>query len=134
MSFSISLPGCGFCKKLKPDYSAAATELKPNYLLAAIDVNRPENAKVRRMFNITGFPTLIYFENGIAKHTYDGENTKNGIVTFMKNPTAPPPTKPTEPDWASDENSEIVHLQTTNFDSVLMDEKSAMVMFYAPCK
>lgn len=127
-------PWCGFCKKMKPDYSAAATELKPDYLLAAIDVNRPENSKVRRMYNITGFPTLIYFENGALKQTYEGENNKEGIVSFMKNPNAPPPTKAKEPDWASDPNSEIVHLMSSNFDSVLVDEKSALVMFYAPCK
>lgn len=127
-------PWCGFCKKLKPDYSAAATELKPDYVIAAIDVNRPENSKVRRMFNITGFPTLIYFENGAQQHVYEGENNKEGIVSFMKNPTAPPPQKPKEPDWSTDPNSEIVHLMSSNFDSVLIDEKSALVMFYAPCK
>lgn len=127
-------PWCGFCKKLKPDYSAAATELKPDYVLAAIDVNRPENSKVRRMFNITGFPTLIYFENGAERHVFEGENNKDGIVSFMKNPTAPPPPKAKEPDWSTDPNSEIVHLLNSNFDSVLIDEKSALVMFYAPCK
>lgn len=47
---------------MKPDYSAAATELKGQGILAAIDVNRPENAAVRKFYNITGFPTLLYFE------------------------------------------------------------------------
>lgn len=127
-------PWCGFCKKLKPDYSAAATELKNSgYVLAAMDVNRPENSKIRKMFNITGFPTIIYFENGVQKSIYEGENNKDGIVSFMKNPNAPPPTKQKEADWASDPNSEIVHLLSSNFDSVLVDEKSALVMFYAPC-
>lgn len=125
---------CGFCKKLKPDYNAAATELKPDYILAAIDVNRPENAKIRKMFNITSFPTIIYFENGAVKHEYNGENNKDGIIAFMKNPTAPPPKKEQEPDWSSDSNSEIVHLMSSNFESALKDEKSALVMFYAPCK
>jgi hypothetical protein len=47
---------------LKPEYSAAATELKPKYVLAGIDVNKPENSVLRKMYNITGFPTLLYFE------------------------------------------------------------------------
>ena len=55
-------PWCGYCKKLKPDYSAAATELKGQAIIAAIDVNRPENAVIRKQYNITGFPTLLYFE------------------------------------------------------------------------
>lgn len=55
-------PWCGFCKRLKPDFSQAATELKKDYVLAAIDLNRPENSALRRQYNISGFPTLLYFE------------------------------------------------------------------------
>ncbi|XP_055596873.1 protein disulfide-isomerase A5 [Uranotaenia lowii] len=125
-------PWCGFCKTLKPEFSAAATELKPKYILAAIDVNRPENSIIRKQYNITGFPTLLYYENGRMKHTFDGENNRAGIVAFMKNPAAPPPDKPQEVDWASEPNSEIVHLTSANFEPALKDEKSALVMFYAP--
>ena len=49
----------------------------------------------------------------------------------MQNPNAPPPVKPKEPDWAS-EDSEVVHLSTSSFEPALKDEKSALVMFYAP--
>lgn len=127
-------PWCGFCKQLKPDYSAAATELKPDYVMAAIDVNRPENAKVRKTHNITGFPTLLYYENGEMKFTYEGENNKAGLVAFMRDPTAPSTVKPKESDWASEADTEIVHLTSDNFEAVLKDEKSALVMFHAPCK
>lgn len=127
-------PWCGFCKQLKPDYSAAATELKPKSILAAIDVNRPENAMIRKTYNITGFPTLLYYEGGQMKYTYEGENNKAAIVKFMQNPTAPPLAKPKEADWASETDSEIVHLTSSNFEPALEDEKSVMVMFYAPCK
>lgn len=55
-------PWCGFCKSLKPEYAAAATELQGYAVLAAIDVNRPENAVIRSQYNITGFPTLLYYQ------------------------------------------------------------------------
>lgn len=55
-------PWCGFCKTLKPEYAQAATELDGHSILAAIDVNRPENAGIRSQYNITGFPTLLYYE------------------------------------------------------------------------
>ena len=55
-------PWCGFCKTLKPEYSAAASELKGTHILAAIDVYRPENIALRVKFNISGFPTLLYFQ------------------------------------------------------------------------
>lgn len=50
------VPWCGFCKRMKPDYSKAATELKAQggYLMAAMNVERQENAPVRKLFNITG--------------------------------------------------------------------------------
>lgn len=31
-------------------------------LLAAIDVAKPGNSKMRQLYNITGFPTLYYYE------------------------------------------------------------------------
>lgn len=54
-------PWCGFCKTLKPEYAQAAKDLRGEAVMAAIDVNRPENAAVRQIFNISGFPTMLYF-------------------------------------------------------------------------
>lgn len=123
-------PWCGYCKKMKPDYSAAATELKGQAILVAIDVNRPENAVIRKHYNITGFPTLLYFENGAMKFNYEGDNNKESIVNFMKNPSQPTE-KPKEPEW-SDTASEVVHLTAQTFDDYLKTEPSALIMFYAP--
>lgn len=51
----------------------------------------------------------------------------------MENPTeAVVTSQAEEPDWASDSNSEIVHLSDSSFEPALKDEKSAVVMFYAP--
>lgn len=55
-------PWCGFCKTLKPEYVSAAKELENHSILAAIDVNKPENAILRTLYNITGFPTLLYYQ------------------------------------------------------------------------
>ena len=38
------LKGCGYCKKLKPEYSEAATKLKSSAVLAAMNVD--DNVKV----------------------------------------------------------------------------------------
>jgi protein disulfide-isomerase-like protein len=95
-----------------------------------MDMEKPENNKARKLFNITGFPTLLYFEDGISKYTFEGDNTKDGIIAFLYNPSKPV-LKQKEEEWATDKNSEIVHLTTGNFEMILKDEKSAIVMFYA---
>lgn len=66
------------------------------------------------------------------KRIYEGDNNKAGIVTFMHNPSAPSPIKPKDSDWAAEASSEIVHLSTANFEPALKDERSVLVMFYAP--
>ncbi|XP_021948419.1 protein disulfide-isomerase A5 [Folsomia candida] len=125
-------PWCGFCKKIKPDYVAAAEELKEeDGILAAIDVNMPENGPVRQKYNITGFPTLLYFRNGQMKQQFEGENNKEGIISFMRDPSAPKVEKPKDAEW-SDEPSEVVHLTTSTFDTTIKENPSVLVMFYAP--
>ena len=69
-------PWCGHCKRMKPDYQAAATEMKGKAVMAAMDVNKPENTPISRKYNITGFPTLLYFEGGELQYPYPGGNNK----------------------------------------------------------
>ncbi|XP_013389215.1 protein disulfide-isomerase A5-like [Lingula anatina] len=123
-------PWCGFCKRLKPDYAAAATELKGHSVLVGMDVDKPEMMPVRQEYNITGFPTIVYFENGKKKYNYGGQNNKEGIISWMKNPE-PPKEPEKEAEWA-DEETEVVHLQDSNFDEYVKDHPSVLVMFYAP--
>ncbi|CAF5138214.1 unnamed protein product, partial [Rotaria sp. Silwood1] len=57
-------PWCGHCKRLKPIYAEAATDVRGKYILAGMNVDKAENYRIRRQFNITGFPTIIYFDKG----------------------------------------------------------------------
>ena len=66
-------PWCGHCKKMKPEMAEAAREVKGQYILAGMDVDTPDAFGVRETFNITGFPTIIYFENGQQKFDYSGK-------------------------------------------------------------
>ncbi|XP_041371887.1 probable protein disulfide-isomerase A4 [Gigantopelta aegis] len=123
-------PWCGFCKRLKPEYSAAATELKSEAVLVGIDVDKPHHMNLRAEYNITGFPTLVYFEKGKMKMRYGGENDKAGIVSWMKNPQ-PPKQPEKESEWA-DEESDVAHLDDDSFSEFIKKESSVLVMFYAP--
>ncbi|CAH1775049.1 unnamed protein product [Owenia fusiformis] len=123
-------PWCGFCKRIKPDYASAATELKGESVMAGMDVDKPENMNVRTAFNITGFPTILYFEKGQMKYKYGGENTKDGLVSWMRDPQ-PPKEPEKEAEWSDAEN-DVEHLTDENFDTFTADKESVLVMFYAP--
>ncbi|KAL0902335.1 hypothetical protein ABMA27_000231 [Loxostege sticticalis] len=128
-------PWCGYCKTLKPEYVSAAADLKGEALLAAIDVAKPGNSKIRSQYNITGFPTLLYYEKGQLRFPYNGENKRQAIVDFMRDPTTQMQQQGKKKDDADEswsENTDVVHLSADNFDSVLSKAKNALVVFYAP--
>ena len=54
--------------------------------MAALDVTKPDNGMVGKKYNITGFPTLLYFQDGAMKYPYPGDNNKAAILEFLKNP------------------------------------------------
>ena len=53
------------------------------------------------------------------------------IIKFLEDPTAAPVTKPKETSWA-EEPSDVIHLTDSSFDEFLLNEPSALIMFYAP--
>lgn len=125
--------GCGYCKKLKPDFSEAATEVKPNGILAAANCDLPENVALKRTYNITGFPTLIYFKEGKMQFQYGGEMTKSSLIEWMEDPH-PPKEKEPEKSWADEGDVHVTFLTDDSFDSFLETHNAVLVMFYAPCK
>lgn len=95
-----------------------------------MDVDTYEGYPIREKFNITGFPTLIYFENGEEKYRYQGKHDKDSLVEWMRNPApSTPPAK--EEEW-SDIPSDVVHLKDDTFDDFIANNPSVLVMFYAP--
>lgn len=104
--------------------------MKGKHVIVAMDMDKTENNPARRIFNISGFPTILYFENAIPKYTFEGDSTKEGLINFLQNPSEPP-VRQRDEEWAEDANSEIVHLTSKNFDIILREEKSAMVVFHA---
>ncbi|XVF83229.1 hypothetical protein PTKIN_Ptkin16aG0117500 [Pterospermum kingtungense] len=79
-------PWCWHCLALASEYAAAATELKGEVVLAKVDGT--QEAELLQMFDIEGFPTLLLFVEGVHK-VYEGERTKDGIVTWVKKKTRP---------------------------------------------
>ena len=130
-------PWCGHCKRLKPEWASAAISAKSAAVLAAMDVSTDESQAVRMQYNITGFPTLIYFVRGSPLYTYQGEYTENAIVEWVKNPKpfeeTPKEDKEADGDWSKSETaSNIAFLTDDTFDGFIQANPSVYVMVFAP--
>lgn len=80
-------PWCGHCKELAPEYAAAATELKSeNVQLAKVDATL-EN-ELAENYEVQGFPSIYLFVDGEHK-PYNGQRTKDAIVTWIKKKIGP---------------------------------------------
>ena len=89
------------------------------------------NYQLKEMLNITGYPTLLYFENGNLLHPYGGEYNRRSLVQWMKNP-APPKEKEPEPSWADEKDVHVTFLTDATFDTFIESHDNCLVMFYAP--
>uniref|UniRef100_A0A9J7XKS6 Protein disulfide-isomerase n=1 Tax=Cyprinus carpio carpio TaxID=630221 RepID=A0A9J7XKS6_CYPCA len=80
-------PWCGHCKRLAPEYEAAATRLKGIVPLAKVDCTA--NSNVCGKYGVSGYPTLKIFRDGEDSGGYDGPRTADGIVSHLKKQAGP---------------------------------------------
>lgn len=70
------LLGCGHCKKAKPEFTAAAEQLKENTRILFGAVDCTEHASLCKLFDVKGYPTFKYFHYyNKASADYDGGRT-----------------------------------------------------------
>ena len=78
-------PWCSFCKALAPQYgiaSAYLAYLKINAVIAKVDADSTAGGRaLAARFNVTGYPTLIWFVNG-KPQPYDGLQTDGSDIVF----------------------------------------------------
>lgn len=82
-------PWCGHCKKLAPEYAAAAQVLAtqdPPMFVAKVDST--ENSAISERFGVKGFPTLHWFVNG-ERQDYTGGREKDTIISWINKKTGP---------------------------------------------
>lgn len=84
-------PWCGHCKKLAPEYAAAAQQLaKTNPEIKLVKVDCTVEKEVASKFEIKGFPTLKFFIKGQSPTNYEGGRTKDELINWLKKRTGPP--------------------------------------------
>lgn len=104
-------PWCGHCKKLEPEYEKAASALKLRGVpLGKVDAT--EEKDLASKYNVKGFPTMIWFEEG-KDHTYDGGRTTDTIVEWVVSMTGPAITETVSPPEPSVEKPRVVLYAST---------------------
>ena len=76
---------CGHCKTLKPEWDKASEEMGDK--MVAIDVTNSSDMAVKTItekYKINSYPTMIVLDNGNVTATYDGERTKDALVSYVK--------------------------------------------------
>jgi protein disulfide-isomerase A1 len=84
-------PWCGHCKTLAPEYAKAAQSLeKGDITVKLAKVDATIHKVVAEKFEVKGFPTLIFFKNGVQSEYTGGSNitlflgTEQTIVNWLK--------------------------------------------------
>jgi len=75
-------PWCGHCKKLAPEFEAAAKKLEDQDNVQLFTVDCTVNTKVCADFGVKGYPTLKWFKDGEASD-YNGGRTEATIVSYV---------------------------------------------------
>jgi len=81
-------PWCGHCKKLEPEWEAAATILKKDGIILA-KVDATENKELGETYEVTGYPTIKMFRKGNS-FDYNGGRDKATIVSYLLEQAGPP--------------------------------------------
>uniref|UniRef100_A0A0N5C8B5 Thioredoxin domain-containing protein n=1 Tax=Strongyloides papillosus TaxID=174720 RepID=A0A0N5C8B5_STREA len=82
-------PWCGHCKRLMPNWehlAHAVADKEINVRIGKIDCTRFSN--VGNTLKIQGYPTIIFFKNGVEIH-YEGERTNEKMLDFVLKSSGP---------------------------------------------
>ena len=81
---------CGYCKDLQPEWDSASKGLSEDATTSvdctstAGGTTDPAVSELMKKYNITGFPTMIYFNNGVMQETYDGPRKSADIIEYVQ--------------------------------------------------
>ena len=78
------LPGCGFCTDMMPEWDKFEASQRNNPNIEVRKVDGSQNRQAAQEQGITGFPTIILFEEDGSKKVFDGDRTQESFKRFIQ--------------------------------------------------
>jgi len=80
----VYMSGCGHCTPLLPKWDAVSKNNTTGINMQRVEMSEGIGPELCKKYNITGFPTMIYLENGKKVADYTGERSETGLLSFLK--------------------------------------------------
>lgn len=75
---------CGHCKTLKPEWDKAEAVMGDKMVAIDVTDSSDEVNAITKKYNINSYPTMLVLDNGNIMATYEGERTKDALVTYVQ--------------------------------------------------
>lgn len=79
-----TLDGCGHCENMKPTWKLLKQNYGENGYIKLIEVKAKQNQDLVKLYNIKGYPTLLYVKDEKMVSEYKGDRTYEDLVKFLK--------------------------------------------------
>ena len=76
-------PNCGYCKQVLPIWSKFETDHTGKKNVQITKINGYSYPDLAKQYKISGFPTILYLNNGSIMRKYEGNRTYNSFVEFL---------------------------------------------------
>ena len=78
-----TLDSCGHCKNMKPAWELLKNNYGKNQFIKLVEVNA-KNQKLVDLYNVQGFPTILYVKDEKKQTEYNGDRSYEDLVKFLK--------------------------------------------------
>lgn len=83
-----TLEGCGHCENMKPTWNLLKQNYGSNGKIKLIEVKAKENQDLVQLYNVTGFPTLMFVKDEKKVTEYNGDRTYQDLTKYLKHSMA----------------------------------------------
>lgn len=130
---------CGHCQRLAPIWNDLASALEHDESVNIAKLDCTEYRPICKDFDVKGYPTLLWIEDGKKVDKYSGPRTVEDLKAYVENRLAKPKedeAKPKEDEKEATEEGEgdvVIALSADNFPQVIKNDVT-FIKFFAPWK